>query len=115
MENVKKLMLQALEKEYARLLKIHEKAKDELNECLNVGQEEISIHQEFIKVCDLMKAGKDVKNTLNDLTKRNEKANHVLNKDINKLMEKEYSSKKDCGKLKEEIDRIKFFIAISKY
>lgn len=108
----KELSLRAMRKEFKRLSTAANKAKSEIEECLNITTEILAIYEEFKAIVDSEEQGQSVIDKLNALKKRRTKADKIFDKDLIKLTEKEAETATARDQLGIEIQRMEFNISL---
>ena len=102
------LTLAAMRKEFKRLSRVADKAKAEVEECINITTEMLAINQEFIAIIDSGEYGQTAIDKLDALKKRRKRAEAIFNKDIIKLSEKKAETAGERDALGSEIQMMEF-------
>lgn len=99
----KKLALNAMEKERDKLLKIAAKAKNEADEYLSIGSENIAIHNELVTIIKSDARDEEISKRLEELKRRQARVDRVRKKDFIKLCDKQYNSEFAANQINQEI------------
>lgn len=102
------ISLHAMKKEFKRLSRVAEKAKQEADEATHIGSELLAIHQEFAEIVKAKETGPKVLKKLEALQKRSDRAKKIQKKSIVELMDKQIKAESDCESLGLEIQRLEF-------
>lgn len=104
------LVLAALNRDFKRLSRLAEKAKEEADECANVGSEFFAIHEEFQRIVEEKRHDKETLKRLEDLQKREAKARKIMGKNLVSLFDKQSQAEIDRDTLGAEIKKLEFRI-----
>ncbi|SDZ95299.1 hypothetical protein [Marinobacterium iners] len=104
----KEIALSAMKKEHKRLSRLADKAKADVDENMNVGSELLAIHKEFSEILNSKEYGEHIVKKLESLRVRRDKAQKILNKDLSKLLDKQYEAETKRDSLGSEIQMMEF-------
>jgi len=102
------IALQAMKKEHARLRKIADKAKAEVDAYCSVGSEMLSIYDELRKIIESKETGKHILDKLSTLQKREKAANKLMAADFTAISERQYVAESNAMAIAGEISRLEF-------
>ena len=97
------IALQAMKKEHARLRKIADKAKAEVDAYCNVGSELLAIHEELREIVALKEYGQHILDRLEALKKRDTAARKLMNADFMDISNKQFEAESNAQALAGEI------------
>ena len=100
------LVLKAVKKEHKRLVQIALKAKLEVDEYMEIGNEYIAIYKEFAVI---VKSGTHTKSQIKKLavlSKRSERVEKIRKKDLIKLLDKQSSAEFERDSLGQEVEML---------
>ncbi len=99
--------LRALKNEHKRLTAKEVAAKKEYDEYMNIHNELIAIRKDFADVIKIKPLEKQLPE-LSKLTKRSEKAERIMKKDLSKLIEKHSAAKSDLWECSDALSIAEF-------
>jgi hypothetical protein len=105
------LALIAMKKDFVRFSKIADNAEKEVNEWIRLGSEEISIHEEFIKITNLKESTRASLKKLKELGKRSERVNKLKKKNLLRLIDAQNNAEINKDSLGREIQNVEYRLA----
>jgi len=103
------IVLATLKKELVSLTNKAKKAKQDVDDYINVGTEKIEIYQEL---AEIIKAGdhgsQSQLSKLRKLQEREERANEILKNDIITLMDKQIDADSNLQELQREVSQVEW-------
>jgi hypothetical protein len=107
------LVLEALRREFRRLSKIADKAKQDADEVCNAGSEFIAINTtELAEALEQMKSGKDITSKLDELQARDKKARRLMKKPLTPLLDKQSKAEFERDQVGSEIQMLEWRISM---
>ncbi|MGZ4953600.1 MAG: hypothetical protein ACXV8Q_00690 [Methylobacter sp.] len=107
-----KLAIEAMKKEHKRLSAVAEKAKRDADEYMNISSEFIAIHQEYVTVANSKQSASVKLKKLDELQRRRDKAEKIMNKDFIKLLDKQSDAEIDRDELAHQISKMEFQLSL---
>jgi hypothetical protein len=108
------ITLGALRREHARMSKIADKAKAEVDEHNGITGEAFAIHREFIEIVNAKDHGPHVIQQLDALKRRRARVDSILAKDYLKLLDRQFEAEWERNQVAQEIGTIEFRMSLRK-
>ena len=108
MKTGKELAIEAMKKDFNRLSRAADRAKNEADERINITIELIAIHQEFVKIAKSDENTKEILKKLDSLQGRKKNAEKIRKKDLLKLIDKQSFAEINRDSLGQEIQMMEF-------
>jgi predicted PilT family ATPase len=105
------LALDAMKNEHKRLCRRAAKAAKDADEYMEITTEALAIHEEFATIVKSGEHGEAVLKKLDDLTKRRDRVERILKKDLITLLDKQSEAECERDRLAREISIREFNIS----